>query len=29
VGRIADWNELGRTLCAGFLEVAARSPVSV
>jgi GMP synthase (glutamine-hydrolysing) len=27
--RIADWNELGRTLCAGFLEVAARSPVSV
>ena len=29
VRRIADWNELGRTLCAGFLEVAARSPVSV
>ena len=27
--RIADWNDLGRTLCAGFLEVAARSPVSV
>jgi GMP synthase-like glutamine amidotransferase len=27
--RIADWNELGRTLCANFLEVAARSPVSV
>ena len=27
--RIAGWNELGRTLCANFLEVAARSPVSV
>jgi GMP synthase (glutamine-hydrolysing) len=27
--RISDWNELGRKLCAGFLEVAARSPVSV
>jgi GMP synthase-like glutamine amidotransferase len=27
--RIADWNELGRKLCVGFLEVAARSPVSV
>ena len=27
--RIADWNELGRTLCGRFLEVAARSPVSV
>ncbi|HEY8627851.1 MAG TPA: type 1 glutamine amidotransferase [Gaiellaceae bacterium] len=27
--RIADWNDLGRTLCAGFLEVAAQSPVSV
>jgi GMP synthase-like glutamine amidotransferase len=27
--RIADWNELGRKLCAGFLEVAARAPVSV
>ena len=27
--RIADWNQLGRTLCASFLEVAARSPVSV
>jgi len=27
--RIAEWNELGRKLCTGFLEVAARSPVSV
>ncbi len=27
--RIADWNQLGRTLCTSFLEVAARSPVSV